>query len=128
MTHPPPKVSDHMSRDQYPHDIPLQQQVDVLRDMTAAEERRLDRTIDELPALVKQAVLEALKEVPQMSEEEHAYLKIATKAAAQRYKLRQAVIEKTLAGLIWAGIAAAGMIAWQVIVKFIQNPSAWIKP
>lgn len=117
-----------MSRDYYPHDVPIQQQVDVLREMSGAEERRLDRTIDEMPALVKDAVLEALRQVPQMSPEEHEYLKIATKAAAQRYKLRQAVIEKTLAGLIWAGIAAMGVITWQVIVKFIQNPSAWIKP
>lgn len=109
-------------------DVPIQRQVDVLRDMVGGEERRLDRTIDELPALVKEAVLDALKERPQMSEEEHEYLKIATKAAAQRYKLRQAVIEKTLAGLIWAGIAAAAAVTWQVVVKFIQNPSAWIKP
>lgn len=109
-------------------DVPLERQVKVLREMAAAEERRLDRTIDELPALVKDAVLEALQQVPQMSQEEHEYLKIATKAAAQRYKLRQAVIEKTLAGLIWAGIAGAGIVIWNVIVQFIKNPNSWIKP
>lgn len=117
-----------MPSDQQERDIPIQTQVNILREMAAAEEPLLDRTIDELPALVKEAVLEALRQVPQMTPEEHEYLKIATKSAAQRYKLRQAVIEKTLAGLIWAGIAAAGMIAWQVLVKFIQNPSMWIKP
>ena len=108
--------------------VSLERQVEALRDMADAEERRLDRTIDELPALVKQAVLEALKERPQMSEEEHEYLKIATKAAAQRVKLRQAVIEKTLAGLVWGGLLAMGWAAWQAFLQVIKNPSSWLKP
>lgn len=117
-----------MPSDQQERDIPIQTQVNILREMAAAEERRLDRTIDELPALVKEAVLEALRQVPQMSQEEHEYVKIATKAAAQRYKLRQAVIEKTLGGLVWAGIAGVAIVVWNVIVQFIKNPSMWIKP
>lgn len=34
-------------------------------------------------------------------------------AAAQRVRLRQAIIEKTLIGLIWAGVIWIGIALWQ---------------
>lgn len=108
--------------------IPIERQVRIIRDMAAAEERRLDRTIDQLPELVKHAVLEALKERPQMTEEGHEYLKIATKAAAQRVKLRAAIIEKSLSGLVWLAMTALGYAVWQTFVNIVKNAPTWIKP
>ena len=108
--------------------IPIERQVRIIRDMMGAEERRLDRTIDELPELVKHAVLEALKERPQMTEEEHEYLKIATKAAAQRVKLRAAIIEKSLSGLVWLMLSAIGFAVWQTFLNIVKNAPTWMKP
>jgi len=96
--------------------------------MADAEERRLDRAIDDMPEMVKQAVLAALKERPQMTEEEHEYLKIATTAAAQRVKLRQAIIEKSLSGLVWLALTAVGYAVWQTFLNIVKNAPTWMKP
>jgi hypothetical protein len=109
---------EHYHRD----DVPLERRVELLESMMSAEERRMDRAVDELPGMVKQAVLDALKERPQMSEEEHEYLKIATKAAAQRVKYRQAVIEKTLGAVIWLALAGVATAVWRTIVNLINSP------
>jgi hypothetical protein len=39
--------------------------------------------------------------VPQLSDDEHRWVKLAIQREAQSIKYRQAVIEKTLAGLVW---------------------------
>lgn len=38
---------------------------------------------------------------PQLSDDEHRWVKLAIQREAQSIKYRQAVIEKTLAGLVW---------------------------
>ena len=46
----------------------------------------------------------------QLSEEEISYVRLAIQREAQSIKLRQAVIEKTFAGLVWAVLAGGGFI------------------
>ena len=105
----------------YRDSIPFERRLQILEGMYIAEERRLDHTIDELPETVKKAVLEALAERPQMSEEEHENLRIATKAAAQRVKLRAAVIEKSLTALVWMALSALGYAIWQAFINIVRN-------
>jgi len=51
-----------------------------------------------------------------LSDEELMWVRLAIQREAQSIKLRQAVIEKTLAGLVWAGLAGLGLMileAWR---------------
>lgn len=52
-----------------------------------------------------------------LSEEEQQWVRLAIQKEAQSIKLRQAVIEKTLASLLWSGLVGLGY----VIVDFMKN-------
>ena len=52
-----------------------------------------------------------------LSEEEQQWVRLAIQKEAQSIKLRQAVIEKTLAGLAWSAVAGLGY----VILDFLKN-------
>lgn len=45
-----------------------------------------------------------------LTEEEHQWVRLAIQREGQSIKLRQAIIEKTLTGLIWAAIVGLGVI------------------
>lgn len=47
---------------------------------------------------------------PQLTEEELQWVKLAIKREAQSFELRKAIIEKTMAGLIWAVICGIGYV------------------
>lgn len=51
---------------------------------------------------------------PQISEEQLQWVNLAIQKEAQSIRLRQAIIEKTLGGLVWAGIAGLGymLLGW----------------
>ena len=66
-----------------------------------------DQTRLELIQLVKSAVNEAVEAHPLSPEEVH-WVRMAIQAEAERAELRKAIINKTLAGLVWIGIVAAG--------------------
>jgi hypothetical protein len=66
-----------------------------------------DQTKIELANLVKQAVNEAVESRP-LSAEEVQWVRMAIQADAERAELRKAIINKTLAGLLWIGIVAVG--------------------
>ena len=66
-----------------------------------------DQTRLELISLVKTAVNEAVEAHPLSPEEVH-WVRIAIQAEAERAELRKAIINKTLTGLVWVGIVAAG--------------------
>lgn len=68
----------------------------------------MDISKEELVEILKQAALEAAQQHP-LSPEEVEWVKMAIKAEADRAKLRKAIIEKSLAGLVWAGLASGGM-------------------
>ena len=46
-----------------------------------------------------------------LSDDEAEWVRLAIKREAQSIKLRQAVIEKTLAGLVWAAVVGLGYVA-----------------
>ena len=66
-----------------------------------------DQTRLELVALVKNAVSEAVEAHPLSPDEVH-WVRMAIQAEAERAEYRKAIIQKSLAGLVWIGIVAAG--------------------
>ena len=70
----------------------------------------------ELIALVKNAVSEVVDQHPLSPDEVH-WVRMAIQAEAERASLRKAIIEKSLAGLMWIGIVAAG--GW--LVDFVTS-------
>ena len=68
----------------------------------------MEITKEELVQLLKEAAMEAAAQHP-LSPEEVEWVRMAIKAEAERAKLRKAVIEKTLAGLVWAWLASGCM-------------------
>lgn len=66
-----------------------------------------DQTKQELVALLKIAVAEAVESHP-LSNDEVQWVRMAIKAEAERAELRKAIINKSLAGLVWIAIVAAG--------------------
>lgn len=61
----------------------------------------------------------ALQAVPkkELTEEEMQWVRLAIAAEARKIKFRDAVIEKSLAGLVWACVVGIGY----VFVDFLQN-------
>ncbi len=51
--------------------------------------------------------------------EEHQWVKLAIKKEAQSIAVRQAIIEKSLASLVWAGLCFIGLLVW----NYISNPA-----
>ena len=66
-----------------------------------------DQTRSELVQLVKTAVSEAVEAHP-LSQDEVHWVRMAIQAEAERAELRKAIINKSLAGLAWVLLAAAG--------------------
>lgn len=70
----------------------------------------------------RQQLIEDLKEAlqeakPQLSEEEHLWVRMAIKKEAQSIALRQAIIEKSLSGLVWSAIVGVGL----VFLEYLRN-------
>jgi hypothetical protein len=74
------------------------------------------QTKQELLELLKTAVNEAVEKHP-LSDEEVQWVRMAIKAEADRAALRKAIIEKSLAGLVWTGLATGGMYLVDFFVK-----------
>lgn len=54
---------------------------------------------------------------PQLSDEELQWVRLAIEAESRKIRFRDAVIEKTLGGLIWSAIVGVGYIA----LDFLKN-------
>ena len=52
-----------------------------------------------------------------LTEDEHQWIKLALKKEAQSFRLREAIIEKTLTSLVWLFIVVAGL----VIVEYLHS-------
>jgi hypothetical protein len=63
------------------------------------------------------AVREAATLTPQLTDDERQWVRLAIEAEGRKIRFRDAVIEKTLAGLIWAGFCGLGY----VLMDFIKN-------
>ena len=70
-----------------------------------------DQTRLELVNLIQGAVKEAVQAHPLSPEEIH-WVRMAIQAEAERAELRKAIIQKSLAGLVWMALAGSG--AWAV--------------
>lgn len=66
-----------------------------------------DMNKEELKALLREVVTEAVEAHP-LSDDEIQWVRMAIKAEADRASLRKAIIEKTLAGLMWLALLSAG--------------------
>ena len=66
-----------------------------------------EQTRQELVSLVKHAVSEAVESHPLSPDEVH-WVRMAIQAEAERAELRKAIINKSLAGLAWVLLVAAG--------------------
>lgn len=65
------------------------------------------QTKQELIELLREAVTEAVEAHP-LSNEEVQWVRMAIKAEAERAELRKAIINKSLAGLVWLALLAGG--------------------
>jgi len=61
-------------------------------------------TPDERHALIQDIVHAVKATEPNLSNDEQQWVKLAIKKEAQSIALRNAIIEKTLSGLAWAGV------------------------
>ena len=52
---------------------------------------------------------------PHLSDDEQRWVRLAIKKEAQSIAFRNAVIEKSLAGLVWAGLAFLGYLALEFL-------------
>ncbi len=59
----------------------------------------------------------AIKAASSLSDEEVRWVKLAIEKQEQSIKLRQAIIEKTLGGLVWAALVALAYI----VFDFLKN-------
>jgi hypothetical protein len=64
-------------------------------------------TKEDLVALLKEAVSEYAQTHP-LSSDEIEWVRMAIRSEADRAKLRKAIIEKSLAGLIWVALLTGG--------------------
>jgi hypothetical protein len=87
----------------------LAQQARLDDDAHKAEELRI-------ALLVRAVVTETVKE-HSLTSEEREWVRLAIKREARIESFRSAVIEKTLAGLVWAALVGIGLAAWEY-VKF----------
>jgi len=77
-----------------------------------------DQTKSELITLLKEAVLEAVEHHP-LTDEEIQWVRMAIKAEAERAALRKAIIEKTLAGLVWMLIVGLITLVWSGLKGYL---------
>lgn len=70
---------------------------------------RIDGMHDRLSELVRDAVRDALPDNP-LTEDERQWVRLAIQKEAQSIKLRQAIIEKTISGLVW--MVVVGFVAF----------------
>lgn len=93
----------------------------VLADMLAGSDRRIDEIINQLPDRIEGAVGRAMAASHQLTAEQHQWVMLAIQREAQSIRLRQAIIEKTLAGLVWAAVVGLGVLVYHGAVEYLQT-------
>lgn len=83
-------------------------------------ENRVEALESGLESSMKRVLAELLADkLP--TKEERDYLQGATLLAAQRFKFRQSVIEKTTIGLVWGFLATTATVAWTMVTEYAKN-------
>ena len=75
-------------------------------EVIAMHRRAFDTTREEIIEAVRAGI-----EAHPLSPDEVIWVRLAIQASVERAALRRAVIEKTLAGLVWAALCGAGLFA-----------------
>lgn len=78
---------------------------DRITELEAIVSTRNEMMRESVSAAVREAMPNTL-----LSEEEHRWVKLAIEKEAQAIAFRRAVIEKSLLGLIWAGVVGLGFV------------------
>lgn len=79
--------------------------------------RSSDDHDDALRDLIREAVREAMPQHECLADDELSAVRLLIQREAQRVEFRRAVIEKTMLGLLWAGIVAAGLLVREYAVS-----------
>ena len=74
-------------------------------------------TPEERQEFITQVIEVVRTSTPQLSDEERQWVKLAIEAEARKIRFRDAVIEKTLTGLIWAALVGFGYMT----MDFLKN-------
>lgn len=59
---------------------------------------------------------------PQLSDDELRWVKLAIEAESRKIRFRDAIIEKTLTGLVWLALTGVGYILWDWFKAHIFKP------
>lgn len=86
-----------------------------------SNERRIDQLRSDLPGQIRDA-LDSVMAAHMLSEDERQWVRLAIQREAQSVKLRQAIIEKSLTGLIWAGIVGLGTVVYEYLKNHGWKP------
>lgn len=98
--------------------LALRREINAVAEMTTSIERRVDNVQEELTAKMAEALKSAVASLPMPSEEEREYLRLATRAAARREKLQQAIIDKTLTAMVWTLLAGLAVGLWTLVKEY----------
>lgn len=85
-----------------------------LWDRQESNERRIDELRADLPSQIREA-LDSCLAAHMLSEDERQWVRLAIKRQAQSIKLREAIVEKSITGLVWAGIVGAGTVVYEYL-------------
>lgn len=85
-------------------------------------ERRAHLNREDLVSDIVRAIQES--QPASLNEEELRWVRLAIQVEAQRIRVRQAIIEKTLTGLIWMALVAVGY----VLLDYFQARGLNLRP
>lgn len=97
------------------------QEGELLARMLHLLEQRMDKLEGELPDQIEAAVQRAMA-AHVLTPEQRQWVELAIQREAQSIRLRQAVIEKTLAGLVWMSVVGVGMAVWEYVRAHVGAP------
>ena len=103
--------------------MPPRTDIDGMASMLTGLEQRIDqhdKHIDDLVATTVDRAVANLK-ASMLSDEERLWVKLAVQEQAQRVKFRQAIIDKTLTGLVWGALGWIGL----VLVEYAKAHGMW---
>lgn len=92
----------------------------MLADLIAEIEKRQDHLEDDLPAFIKKTFEETINNRV-LTDEQREWVRLSVEAAGRRAQLQRAIIEKTLAGLLWVILAALGTAAYKQFMAWIVS-------